>query len=166
MMTRFYLDTEFSDFNGWLISLALLRNDGAYLYLVRPASEIAAENAARPMNKWVAENVLPILYDVPQGHDVIDDVGIVDWGYLISQFLYPEGNATGQVQIIADWMTDHTYLIELLLTEPGESVPMGRQTDFTTLRHIDVYPTDLDAAVQHNALWDSMALKRFVDSQK
>lgn len=163
MTTRFYLDTEFSDHGGWLLSISLLRADGASLYLVRPSVEIEAEDAVRPMNEWVIANVMPILYDIPDGHEAIDDIPIGEWGNMISAFLYPEGNETGQVQIIADWMTDHGYLLDLLITGPGDSVPMGKQTDFTVIRHVDIYPTDLPDAVQHNALWDTLAIRRYVE---
>lgn len=165
---RYYLDTEFSDFNGWLISLALVCDDGRHLYLVRPEVEIAAENAVRPMNEWVAENVMPILRSVPDGAAILDDIGLAEWGFMISNFFSGTDffGSEAHVQIIADWPEDHRYLIDLLLTGPGESVPMGRQTDLTVLRHIKVYPTDLPGAVQHNALWDAMAIKHFVDSQK
>lgn len=49
---RYYLDTEFDGFGGPLLSLALVREDGASFYVVTSAS---AEN------EWVKANVEPIL---------------------------------------------------------------------------------------------------------
>lgn len=51
---------------------------------------------------------------------------------------------------------------KLLMTGPGTAVPMANQTHLTILRHIDVYPTSLNGAVQHNAWWNAMALRQRV----
>lgn len=161
-MKRFYLDTEFSNFNGWLLSLALVADDGSGLYLVRNDAEIEMYDRAQPMNEWVIENVMPYIFDIPDGYE-IERAPLADWGDLISDFLYPQAGATERVQIIADWPEDFRYLIDLLLTGPGESVVMGRQTDFSCIRHVSIYPTDLEGAVQHNSLWDALAIKHYVE---
>ena len=157
-MLRYYLDTEFSDHGGWLISLGLVCADGRYLYLVRPEREI--NRASPPMTEWVDENVMPILFDLPEGKEATI-LPLEDWGSEISTFL---GESADTAQIIADWPEDIRYLMELLITGPGESVPMAHQTHFTVIRHVDIYPTELAGAVQHNALWDALAIRHYVES--
>lgn len=163
MTTRFYFDTEFAGFGGELLSAGLVRSDGASLYLVVPDSEIERLRAEGKIDPWVETNVLPILLDLPEG-----TVPIVEptsaWGEILSSFMYPEGGKTGQVQVICDWPSDHIYLMNLMLTGPGLSHPMGKQTDFTVIRHVEIYPTDLPGAVQHNALYDALAIKHFVET--
>jgi hypothetical protein len=39
---------------------------------------------------------------------------------------------------------------------------MENQTIITILRHIDVYPTSVEGAVQHNALWDALAIRQLL----
>jgi hypothetical protein len=34
------------------------------------------------------------------------------------------------------------------------------------LRHLDVYPTTLAGAIQHNAYWDAAALKHWLDEME
>lgn len=147
---KYYLDTEFDGFGGALISLALVREDGQSIYLVDQEVEVQDE--------WVKENVIPILFDIPE-----DNVALCcpskDWGSVFAGFLYEKGDP----QIICDWPSDAVYIAELLMTGPGIAVPMSNQTHITILRHVDIYPTTLEGAVQHNAWWDAMAIKRFVE---
>lgn len=165
LTTRFYFDTEFTDFNGQLLSAGIVRSDGAALYLVLPQDDIDKLLADGIVNPWVVDNVLPILLTLPEGTEPIV-LPVEEWGEILSSFMYPEGNKSEQVQIICDWPSDHIYLMNLLLTGPGLAHPMGRQTDFTVLRHVDIYPTDVPGAVQHNALWDALAIKRWVEANK
>lgn len=157
-MIRFHLDTEFSGHGGWLISLALVVDEEDHLYLVRPAGEIDLSDSLDPLDPWVKENVMPILYAVPPGA-TITELPLSDWGAAISEFIYGREDYP---QIIADWPEDIRYLMELLITGPGEAVPMEGQTHFTVIRHVDIYPTELVGAVQHNALWDALAIRDFL----
>lgn len=149
-MIRHYLDTEFNGFGGDLISLALACEDGRSLYLV-------TDKLPEPMDPWVRENVVPYLYDCPAVPLIMSPK---HWGHEISAFIYC---GTKSPQIIADWPSDIADFANLLLTGPGEAVPMGHQTHLTIVRHIDVYPTDVKGAVQHNAWYDAMALKRYIE---
>lgn len=163
MTTRFYFDTEFTGHGGDLLSAGMVRSDGAALYLVVPDYEIERLRSEGKMDPWVEANVLPLLLDVPEGTVPIVEPS-ASWGELFSSFMYPEGRDTGQVQIICDWPSDHIYLMNLMISGPGLSHPMGKQTDFTVIRHIDIYPTDLPGAVQHNALYDALAIKHYVEN--
>ena len=154
-MIRHYCDTEFNGYGGVLIALALVRDENHFIYLLN-GDLYDLENEIDP---WVAKNVLTILHEVP---DHVEPViaPLEEWGGLISDYLSHDKEPS---QIIADWPSDIADLCNLLLTGPGTAVPMPHQMHFTILRHLDVYPTSLEGAVQHNAWWDAMALKRWVD---
>ena len=140
-MSRYFLDTEFNEFGGELISLALVGDDGRELYLATPCKKPGA---------WVAENVIPII-KCP-GADPIE-VEADQIGHAIAMFLYDDDVPT----IIADWPDDIRYFCQSVITGPGKMVSI-RRLQFQMLR-IDAYPTDLEGAVQHNALWDARALR-------
>lgn len=162
MNLRFHLDTEFSGHGGWLLSLALVVDREDYLYLVLPEEEIERTSCRQALDPWVDENVIPILYDVPEDVEVTI-APMKDWGILISQFLCERDYDKNQhPQIVADWPEDFRYLMELLITGPGTAVPMLDQTHFTIIRHVDIYPTALKGAVQHNAWWDALAIREYL----
>jgi hypothetical protein len=64
----------------------------------------------------------------------------------------------GMPHVIVDWPDDIRYLCQSLITGPGTMVNVQRLV-FDMIR-VDAYPTTLPGAVQHNAWWDAMALKR------
>lgn len=143
---RYWLDTEFNGFGGTLLSLALVAEDGRALYLVY-------DKAFRP-EPWVKENVLPIMESVPPGYKtsmfrIKPKIGPA----MIAAFLCGDKSP----QIITDWPDDVRYFCEAIITGPGEmaSIP---QLSFHVVR-VNAYPTNLEGAVQHNALWDALALK-------
>lgn len=155
---RYFLDTEFNSFGGSLISLGIVRDDGESLYLVVPQADIEQMTAEEGMDPWIKENILPILHSVPSSLP-IDICSVSEWGPILSAFIYREGETP---QIIVDWPSDAMDFAKLLMTGPGIAVPMGNQTHITILRHIDVYPTSLEGAVQHNAWWDAMAIRQLI----
>ena len=138
---RYYLDTEFNEFGGDLISLALAGEDGRELYV--------ATDCENP-GPWVKENVIPILR-AGDAHPVM--IRPDEFGRAIAWFLNDQKLPT----IIADWPDDIRYFCQALITGPGEMVNIQR-LQFQMLR-MDAYPTELARAVQHNALWDARALK-------
>lgn len=138
---KYFLDTEFNGYRGELISLALIRDDGAELYLAnKTRSEIP--------DKWVALNVDPII-------DAIQPIWIEreSFGNVIAGFLKHDPLP----HIISDWPDDIRYFCECLITAPGEIVNIP--TVRFDVERVDAYPTELVGAVQHNALWDARALK-------
>lgn len=141
-MARYFLDTEFNEFGGDLISLALVGEDGRELYV--------ATDCEKP-GSWVKENVIPILRAGNANPIMIQPN---EFGRAIAWFLADEKLPT----VIADWPDDIGYFCKALITAPGEMVSIPR-LQFQMIR-IDAYPTDLDGAVQHNALWDARALRR------
>lgn len=140
-MSRYYLDTEFNEFGGDLISLALVGENGRELYIATDCDKPSA---------WVKENVIPILRAGNANPIMIQPD---EFGRAIAWFLADEKLPT----IIADWPDDIRYFCQAIITGPGEMVAIQR-LQFQMLR-MDAYPSQLAGAVQHNALWDARALK-------
>jgi len=145
-MSRYFLDTEFNEFGGDLISLALVREDGESIYLVTECKNPGA---------WVAENVIPIL---GEGRDPIW-IGPSEFAGRIAVFL----NGDSAPTIISDWPDDIRYFCQAVITGPGEMAAIPR-LQFQMLR-VNAYPTTLAGAVQHNAWWDAMALRQMFIQQ-
>lgn len=145
----YYLDCEFNGFGGELMSLALVREDGEALYLLyeRPAN----------MDPWVAANVWPIMRSIPPGY-AVHRVDQITGAWAISEFLKRDPRP----YIITDWPDDVRYFCAAVIIGPGQmtSIPSLR---FEVVRQ-DAYPTGLKNAVQHNALWDALALRWLLQS--
>lgn len=142
----YFLDCEFNEFGGELISLALVRQDGESLYIVYPDPEAG-------YGSWVKDNVVPIISSVPD-FVAVDRVRTAEDGArLIAAFLKNDPD----VGIITDWPDDIRYFCQAIIVGPGQMVNIDNLT-FRMVR-VDAYPTKLATAVQHNAWWDAMALK-------
>lgn len=145
---RYFLDCEFNEFGGELLSLALVREDGESLYLVFEPTE--------EPGPWVRENVVPLMMLVP------DDVEVVmclrsEAPRLIARFLAAD---LRDPYIVTDWPDDIRYFCAAIITGPGEMAAIPRLT-FDMVR-VNAYPTTLEGAVQHNAWWDAMALRHLL----
>lgn len=136
---KYYLDTEFNEFGGDLISLGLVSEEGRTLYLTTDCANPGA---------WVAANVMPILDAPGRCHAPLSA-----FGEGIRIFLARDRDPW----IIADWPDDIRYFCQALITGPGEMVGIPK-IDFSIVR-VDSYPNDLQITVQHNALWDAVALR-------
>lgn len=159
VIERLYCDFEFNGWGGELISMGMVgSNDPDWLYVVNPKYARSVPEGTDP---WVAENVLPHLFSA-KPRPVLAE--IADWGEIASAFMY--GGRGQVVQVFADWPSDIADLCNILITGSGTAVYMPHQTNFTVLRHLDVYPTSLAGAVRHNAWWDAMALRRWVEEQQ
>jgi hypothetical protein len=143
---RYFLDTEFNGFGGELISLALVSDDGK-------RSLYVATECKNPQ-PWVAENVLPI---IDAGTDPIM-IQPEEFGRAIAIFLSGDNFPV----IISDWPDDIRYFCQALITGPGQMVAIPGVA-FQMLR-VDAYPTTLEGAIQHNALWDARALRQALRS--
>ena len=146
---QYYLDCEFNEFGGDLISLALVREDNESIYLVYPELE--------EYGPWVKENVVPIIWNIPSplpgmAHRVDQESGARQ----IAQFLYGDPNPV----IITDWPDDIRYFCQAIITGPGMMINIPQVT-FHMVR-VNAYPTTLEGAVQHNAWWDAKALKHLL----
>lgn len=144
-MSRYFVDTEFNSYQGELISLALVSDDNRALYLVFPRPAKVAP--------WVAVHVMPYLNDVPADSKVYTIFPSMLQSYLEKFFAGDD-----RPVVVADWPDDIKFLSEALLTGPGTMIKIPRIT--FELHRVDAYPSSLEGAVQHNALWDAYALKR------
>jgi hypothetical protein len=162
MTTRYYLDTEFNSFGGSLISLGIVQHDNPEnnLYLVVPQCDIDRMIFEESMDPWIKENILPNIARVPDiaNHYVMP---VHEWPDMIGKLIYGT-DCSETPHIFVDWPSDAMDFSRLLMTGPGHAVDMSHQTLITILRHIDVYPTSLEGAVQHNAIWDAMAIRQLL----
>lgn len=138
---RYFLDTEFNGMGGDLISLALVCEDGRELYW--------AKQCLNPV-PWVAENVIPIVH-CRGASPIMDNPNLI--GHAIAMFLQRDAAPS----IWVDWPDDIVYFCKTLIVGPGQMVNIPSLT--FEMRRVDAYPTDLQGAIQHNALWDARALR-------
>lgn len=128
---RLWLDCEFNDFGGELISMALV-SDGPEWY--------QSLGCASP-SPWVADNVMPVI-DAPT---ISRPEFILSLGEFLWQF--------EKLDIIADWPDDISYFCQSLITGPGGRI------DTPPLRMEIRRDLDGVSAVPHNALYDARAIK-------
>lgn len=150
---RYFIDTEFDGYRGPLISMALVREDGRSLYFIMEGAEEAATD------RWVIENVLPILRDCPEPPHLLNSDAAA---FMIGLFLMDDL----AIEVVADWPDDIKHLCDLLHYAPGNMVPGPQQAVKFTIARVDAYPTQLPSAVQHNAWWDATALREKVEADE
>jgi hypothetical protein len=129
-----YIDTEFNDFGGELISLAMVDENGRDFYAV-----LNCENPTQ----WVATNVMPVLGQRFASLRMLQ-TRMETW---LAE--YPS------VHIVADWPEDIAHFCRALITGPG----MRMDTPPLTLE----VRRDLSSeasAIPHNALEDARAIWR------
>jgi hypothetical protein len=146
---KYFLDCEFNGYRGELISLALVADDGRELYIATPRVSGRADI-------WVYNNVFPVLFSDGARPET---VRLDSFGLRVAEFMQGDPLPT----VIADWPDDIRYFCECLITGPGQMVDIPGMT-FELFR-VDAYPTDLEGAVQHNALWDARALRHALGRQ-
>jgi hypothetical protein len=144
---RYFLDTEFNGFGGALLSLALVPVDGSEFYVT-----LACED---PLLPWVQQNVVPFLDMVPVGL-VSDRLAREEAAAAISAYLAVDPSP----EIVADWPEDIGHFCALLMTGPGEMVPVP--TLDLRLLPLPGFSTAANSQVPHNALHDARALKEHV----
>jgi hypothetical protein len=128
---RIWIDTEFNSFQGELISMALVADDGQEWY--------ESLGCANP-HPWVAANVMPVIGKAPISRHQMQ-LMLRAW---LGQF--------HAIHIVADWPEDIAHFCQFLITGPGERL----NTPPLTME----VRRDLDAvsAVPHNALEDARAI--------
>ena len=145
---RYFLDTEFNGFGGALLSLALVPEEGAdELYLTLQSSE--------PAFPWVERHVVPYLDSVPAGllSPRLERAAAAD---ALSQYL----GFDLAPEIIADWPEDFAQFCNLLMTGPGQMVPIPALT--FRLIPLQGFSTAANSQVPHNALHDARALREHI----
>ncbi len=129
---RIWIDCEFNEFQGDLISMALVCEDGREWYEVLPC-----ENPG----PWVAKHVIPILGEKPIGKPRFQNY--------LQQFLM----AYDSVHIIADWPEDIAHFCQALITGPGTRLNTPPLT-------MEVVRIDAPSEVPHNALFDARGIRK------
>ena len=142
---RYFLDTEFNGFGGDLLSLALIPEDGADEFYVTLKCEIA-------LLAWVEQNVAPFLDHVPESLQS-PRLSRRDAAISVSHYLAMDPDPL----IVADWPEDISQFCNLLMTGPGEMVPVPPLS--FQLLPLGGFSTAANSAVPHNALHDARALK-------
>lgn len=127
-----WIDTEFNDFEGELISMALVDEDGECWY-----ASLGCENPS----KWVAENVMPIIS--------IRNISKREFQTSLAKFLHRYSS----IHIIADWPEDIAHFCRILITGPG----MCLNTPALTF---EIASIDSVSECPHNALEDAKANRK------
>lgn len=157
---RYFLDTEFnssrySGYDGQILSLGLIREDGLALYTYRSFND-APFGLSHPkgIDPWVLENVIPIIdFDGLEGITILYSRSLAEMSCFLEEFLKGDDDVT----IVTDWPDDVSKMCELFLTGPGKMIAIpGVKFE---IERVDAYPTDLPGAIQHNSYWDAAALR-------
>lgn len=122
-----FIDCEFNEFKGNLISMALVADDGQEFYEALPC-----DNPGR----WVAEHVMPIINQEP--------VPMAVFQTRLQKFLLQYET----VHIIADWPEDLKHFCEALISGPGERLNTPPLT-------MEILRFDAESDLPHNALADA-----------
>jgi hypothetical protein len=133
-----FIDTEFNDFRGELISIAIVDNHGREFYEVLPQPR-------KGYSPWVAQHVVPVLNKEPIGLEQVR----LRLGRFLSQYRCPH--------LVADWPEDIEHFLRLLIVGPGERIGPDRWT--MEVRR-DLPNTADTSIIPHNALEDARALRR------
>lgn len=132
-MTKLFIDCEFNEFRGELISMAIVSEDGREWYEALPC--------ANP-GPWVSQHVMPIIGKQPLQNGI--ELALSLHAFL-SQF--------DSVHLVADWPEDIKHFCDALIVAPGQRIDTPPLT--MEVRR------DLDAvsAIPHNALEDAKAIR-------
>ena len=129
-----YLDCEFTGFQGQLMSMALVAENGEEFYEV-------VEWTVEP-HPWVVENVIPVLNKpaIPK----------LQFQTALYAFLKP----FKYIHIVADWPEDIKYFSESLITGPGDMMNITNPITMEICRRLDSV-----SAIPHNALEDARGIR-------
>jgi len=131
-MTKVFIDTEFNEFQGELISLALVAETGEEFYEVLPCENPGV---------WVSQHVMPFLEKEPITKEM--------FVYKLQTFL----NRFDEITLIADWPDDIKYFCESLIVGPGMAISHP-PISFILDRNL----SSGHSKVPHNALYDARAI--------
>lgn len=141
---RYYLDTEFNGMGGDLISVGLSPADPSHLPLY------FVVKWERPTDPWVEKHVVPFL-------GPMEPLPRPMAASLLAAYL----SEAEEPVLVADWPTDFSLLLDLLVTGPGVMV---NAPEFTMdLIRLPRFRTADHSATPHNALADAEALRDFCE---
>lgn len=150
-----YLDCEWTDFNGELISLALVPENHSIPEFYREI--ITTKNPCQ----WVKENVIPHLG--MHGESKIDykqfQTELANYFY---NKIYPNmaHSSEYKVNIIADWPEDISTFCKALITGPGERLAV-QNFKFELNFNINYV-----SSVPHHAFYDALGIRNWYESNK
>jgi hypothetical protein len=125
-----YIDCEWNDFKGALISMALVAEDGAEWY--------ESIGCSVP-TEWVKEHVMPVIQKEPVSLSEFRDS------------LYRWLKQWPSVHIVADWPEDIQHFCNILIVGAGARLSTPPLT-------MEVLRIDTESSTPHNALADARAL--------
>lgn len=131
---KLFLDCEFTNFQGHLISMALVSENGDEFYEVVNFSYIDC-------HPWVMDNVVPILNK--------DKIPYEEFQEKLAKFL----RKFDEIEVIADWPEDFYHFTMALLTGPGNMMSIPKLSMHLERR------LDYISSLPHNALNDAQAIK-------
>ena len=138
---KLFIDCEFTKFNGELMSMALVAEDGQEFYCVIEHGDTC---------DWVRENVTPILFATTVPYvDVAVSYGV------FQQRLHLFLKQFDDITVVADWPDDIKYFCLAMITNPGECLSLRPNT----IRMEIVRGLNIQADIPHNALSDARAIK-------
>ena len=132
---KLFLETEFTKFNGDLISMAIVSEKGDEFYEVVPFRHLMCD-------PWVLDNVIPVLRKEENTYERFQTK--------LRQYL----NRFDEVEVIADWPEDFYHFSRALLTGPGEILGVNCKIRMTFERRLQY-----QSALPHNALADARAIR-------
>lgn len=128
-----YLDCEFNEFKGELISMALVADDGQEFYEVLEC---------RNPGPWVKQHVMPILNKPPVPLHIFQSI--------LQTFLMKFET----IEVIADWPEDIKHFCDALITGPGLRLN-------TPPLQMTIYRVDTASQLPHNALADARGIAEY-----
>jgi hypothetical protein len=131
---KIWIDCEFNDYQGELISMALVDENDREWYV-----SLGCVNPS----PWVYMNVMPFINLSPT-HKQMMQKSLAEWLQRYSS-----------IHVIADYPTDIEHFCNLLITGPGTRIDTPKLT-----MEIDRNIDSIKSAVPHNALSDARALKK------
>lgn len=135
-----FIDTEYNDHRGELISMGLVTMDNREWYEVLPCTN---------PSPWVAEHVMPVLKKEPLSSLSELSKSLELWFKTLPRF--------ESIEIIADWPADIEHFCNVLITEPGKRINTPNLY-FRVIR--DLGRTSEESLIPHNALEDAKSLRK------
>lgn len=139
-MAKVWIDCEWNDYKGELISMALVDEGGNEWYGV-----LGCENPSQ----WVAENVMPNLFAASR----------LARGAVTKEFMQKSLTQYlayfDSVHLVADWPEDIQHFCNLLIVGPGQRINTPPLT-MEVKRDINSEASE----IPHNALADVRAMRR------
>lgn len=129
---KIWIDCEFNDYRGELISMALIDENGREWYEVLRCDD---------PSDWVAENVMPILGRFP--------IRLAAFQQELERWLEDYDS----IHLVADWPEDIQHFCWALITGPGERVDTPPLT-------MEIVRIESVSDMPHNALCDVRAIRK------